>query len=355
MYGSKSTKSGQTSTLGPSPVTGSTLPSSLYKHTRIPGVSPSQVNQVLLDAGQRHFHISRPSSLTPPWQDAQHFGTIRDMWTQYKLAQRQFQYCASGLRACFRSWRCHTRFQAMHRTVRRNSRLLRRRRFDELLHQAEAKDYHGRVDCLFALLRQHAPKQPRVRAQLRSSSGARLTSGALLMPQAEARELADYWKGVTKAASPTCAPQATDFDLDVNEVVGAIQQLPANKAAPAHYAPHALWKIVAEPVGQLLDRSLLQEWREHQADIPADWADAWLTFLQKAHKAGNKPEHLRPIALLDPVGKVVSGILRQQLDPTSGRIWRNRISTASSHLGPLSKLSVRSSCIANRFVLVAKH
>ena len=197
----------------------------------------------------------------------------------------------------------------MHRTVRRNSRLLRRRRFDELLHQAEAKDYHGRVDCLFALLRQHAPKQPRVRAQLRSSSGA------LLMPQEEARELADYWKGVTTAASPTCAPQATDFDLDVNEVVGAIQQLPANKAAPAHYAPHALWKLVAEPVGQLLDRSLLQEWREHQADIPADWADAWLTFLQKAHKAGNKPEHLRPIALLDPVGKAVSGILRQQLDP----------------------------------------
>ena len=271
--------------------------------------SPSQVNQVLLDAGQRHFHISRPSSLTPPWQDAQHIGTIRDMWTQYKLAQRQFQYCASGLRACFRSWRYHTRFQAMHRTVRRNSRLLRRRRFDELLHQAEAKDYHGRVDCLFALLRQHAPKQPRVRAQLRSSSGA------LLMPQEEARELADYWKGVTTAASPTCAPQATDFDLDVNEVVGAIQQLPANKAAPAHYAPHALWKLVAEPVGQLLDRSLLQEWREHQADIPAHWADAWLTFLQKAHKAGNKPEHLRPIALLDPVGKAVSGILRQQLDP----------------------------------------
>ena len=169
--------------------------------------TPSQVNRILLDAGQRHFQISRPSSLRPPWQDVQHVGNIRDMWKQYRRAQRQFLLCASGLRACLRSWRCHTRFQTLHRAVRRNSRLLRRRRFDQLLQQAEAQDFHGRVDCLFALLRRHAPKQPRSRAKLRSSTGA------LLTPQAEARELAHYWAGVTKAASPTCAPQAQRYDF----------------------------------------------------------------------------------------------------------------------------------------------
>ena len=55
--------------------------------------TPSQVNRILLDAGQRHFQISRPSSLRPPWQDVQHVGNIRDMWTQYRRAQRQFLLC----------------------------------------------------------------------------------------------------------------------------------------------------------------------------------------------------------------------------------------------------------------------
>ncbi|OLP75311.1 LINE-1 reverse transcriptase-like [Symbiodinium microadriaticum] len=63
-----------------------------------------------------------------------------------------------------------------------------------------------------------------------------------------------------------------------------------------------------------LERGLLQTWRQEEASIPVAWADAWLTFLQKPHKAGNSPQHLRPIALLDPVGKAVTGILRQQLD-----------------------------------------
>ena len=38
------------------------------------------------------------------------------------------------------------------------------------------------------------------------------------MHQAEARELATYWAGVTKAASPTTAPQAEAYDMDVTTV-----------------------------------------------------------------------------------------------------------------------------------------
>ena len=115
------------------------------------------------------------------------------MWAQYRLASQQFRRCASGLRACLRAWRCRVSFQRMHRIVARNSRPLRRRRFDDLLRQAEATDYSNRVDQLFFLLRRHAPKQPRTRAQLRSSTGA------LLMPKAEAKELAKYWKEVIRS------------------------------------------------------------------------------------------------------------------------------------------------------------
>ena len=78
--------------------------------------SPTQVNRILMDAGQQHFRISRPSGLQPPWQDAQHVGTIRDMWTQFKTLNDSSSFVPQVYGLAFRSWRCHTRFQAMHRT-----------------------------------------------------------------------------------------------------------------------------------------------------------------------------------------------------------------------------------------------
>ena len=221
--------------------------------------SPARVNKIILQAGQQHFHIERQSSLQPPWAQPQHEHTIRNMWTQYRLAPQQFRRCASGLRACFRAWRCRARFQRLHKIVARNSRLLRRHRFDDLLRQAEAADYGNRVDQLFFLLRRHAPKQPRTRAQLRSSTGA------LLMPQAETKELAKYWKEVTTAATPTQAPPPMPFHIRMDEAQKAIEALPPNKAAPAHYAPHVLWQCAAPSVAQVLERGLLRSWRLEEA------------------------------------------------------------------------------------------
>ncbi|CAE7206611.1 unnamed protein product [Symbiodinium sp. CCMP2592] len=270
--------------------------------------TPEQVNSIILKAGQQNFSIERQSSLQPPWEHHQHVGTIKNMWLQRRLASQQFRLCVSGLRACFRAWRCHFRFQQMHKIVARNSRLLRRYRFNELLRRAEAADYLNRVDQLFFLLRRHAPKQPRTRAQLRSSTGA------LLMPQAEAKALATYWKEVTTASVPSQAPEPLPFDIQQEAIQSALGALPANKAAPAHYAPHVLWSCAAPSVARVLERGLMQTWRQAAATVPVAWADAWLTFLQKPNKAGNAPQHLRPIALLDPVGKAVTGILRDQLD-----------------------------------------
>ena len=60
---------------------------------------------------------------------------------------------------------------------------------------------------------------------------------------------------------------------------------------------------------------MFSHWREIGAHIPDAWPGAWLTFLSKPNKAGNKPDHLRPIALLEPAGKAVSGIIKEHLTP----------------------------------------
>ena len=57
------------------------------------------------------------------------------------------------------------------------------------------------------------------------------------------------------------------------------------------------------------------QWRHGQANVPDDWAAAWLVFLAKPGKANNDPKSLRPISLLDPIGKAVCGILKQHVVP----------------------------------------
>ncbi|CAE7827522.1 unnamed protein product [Symbiodinium sp. CCMP2592] len=226
---------------------------------------PDRVNQVLMKASRDHFHIVS-------WPD----NNFRNVLQVFELAFG-LGGAEPGFTSCTKSY-----------VVTAGS-------FADIA----LMNFYGM---------RHVPKQPKARAQLRSSTGA------ILMPQAEVQALASYWKEVTTAEDPVQAPSATTFDLEMDAVQQALASLPSNKAAPAHYAPHALWSCVAEPVSQVLERGLLQEWRSSGAHIPTAWADAWLTFLQKANKAGNKPEHLRPIALLDPVGKAVSGLLRKQLD-----------------------------------------
>ncbi|CAE7790745.1 unnamed protein product [Symbiodinium sp. CCMP2592] len=242
--------------------------------------TPEQVNSIILKAGQQNFSIERQSSLRPPWVFVRAF----------VLGGAIFAFSK-----CIKLWPATADFSGG--TVSTNffvgPRLL----------------ITSTVWINFSfLLRRHAPKQPRTRAQLRSSTGA------LLMPHAEAKALATYWKEVTTASVPSQAPEPLPFDIQQEAIQSALEALPANKAAPAHYAPHVLWSCAAPSVARVLERGLMQTWRQAAATVPVAWADAWLTFLQKPNKAGNAPQHLRPIALLDPVGKAVTGILRDQLD-----------------------------------------
>ena len=46
--------------------------------------------------------------------------------------------------------------------------------------------------------------------------------------------------------------------------------------------------------------------------IPRQWKDAHLTFINKPAKSPDRLEHLRPLALLEPVGKCVLGLLTRK-------------------------------------------
>ncbi|CAE7473776.1 pol [Symbiodinium sp. CCMP2592] len=140
--------------------------------------------------------------------------------------------------------------------------------------------------------------------------------GKLLTPAEEARALQDFWRSVNGTpGSLLRSGQASSYNVLQQDIEQALRDLQASKAAPPHCAPHAFWKLASSPVAEFMEDKVFSSWREDHAWVPDDWSAAWLVFLHKVGKANDDPASLRPIALLDPMGKAVSGVLKRHLEP----------------------------------------
>ena len=186
---------------------------------------------------------------------------------------------------------------------------MRRSRLAILTQHAEAQNQSGCNQALFDLLRKIAPKQARRRAQLRTKEGALMTPGA------EAEALCDFWKAVNGSENESNITIMTGYNFAGEEIAEAIRGLQANKSAPQHCAPHVFWKLAAEPIADYMEDQVFGKWRRGRAEVPGDWAAAWLVFLNKPGKTSTDPSCLRPITLLDPMGKAVCGVLKTHLVP----------------------------------------
>ena len=280
----------------------------------VPDYDPKALNNLLLEVGRRVFHVHRPHSLPPPWTGEEHTGSIKDMWMHYRCMRRLYTEAAKStsgrMLLQIQAWQHRSRFLHMHRLVQKHSRKLRRIRLAQLLQEADAHSRSGCSQALFDLIRKVAPKQPRKRAQLRSRDGK------LLTPAEEARTLQEFWKSVNGApGSQLRDGEASKYNINQEDIEEALNNLQVAKAAPPHCAPHALWKLASTPIAVFMESKVFVAWRENQAKVPQDWASAWLVFLQKTGKANDDPASLRPIALLDPMGKAVCGVLKKHLEP----------------------------------------
>ncbi|CAE7876896.1 pol, partial [Symbiodinium necroappetens] len=154
------------------------------------------------------------------------------------------------------------------------SRRLRRQRLDQLLADAQARDQVDGSSAVFDLLKRVAPKQARKRTQLRDASGK------LMTPLQEAEALATYWKGV-------CG------DTDGEDDTTSTRTNQAQATLIKHVAPYNITQGEVEHALQSLHGSKVG------AFVPKEWPGAWLT----------------PIALLEPAGKAISGVLKDKLAP----------------------------------------
>ena len=151
-----------------------------------------------------------------------------------------------------------------------------------------------------------------------------------------------FWKDINGGLRPPRqVSESYEYHITRDELARALQQLQARKSAPKHCAPHAFWNIAAAPIADFMNRHVLEPWQQGSASVFLDWAAAWLVFLGKAGKAGDSPSHLRPIALLEPMGKAMAGILKQHLLP-SVEPWTAELNLHGylPHRSPQQALSV---------------
>ena len=273
---------------------------------------PKKMNDILLRAGQDIFRVRRPTASAPPWEEAEYVGQIRLMWGHYRSMRQAGMLARTRRRtlgSIFSCWRHLACFQKMRKNLQRRSRSMRRIRLAVLTREADSQNRAGCTQAIFDLLRRVAPKQPRKRAQLRTKDGK------LMSPAEEAEALCNYWMEVNAGPPPRQIMELGSFDISKEKVIEALQKLRANKSAPQHCAPHALWRLAAEPIANYMETWVFGKWREGRCSIPAHWAAAWLVFLSKPGKVNSDPKSLRPIALLDPMGKALCGVLKQRLVP----------------------------------------
>lgn len=111
------------------------------------------------------------------------------------------------------------------------------------------------------------------------------------------------------------------WPFSAHDMYTGLMQLPLFKALSPDSAPAPLWHAAAPFAAEYLQPYL--DDCSSKGSLPKCWSGGVLTFLNKPGKSGRSPADLRPIALLEPTGKMVMGLIASQLmQSLSSRLFR---------------------------------
>ena len=95
------------------------------------------------------------------------------------------------------------------------------------------------------------------------------------------------------------------------DLAAALRMIPTGKAVAAPCAPGPTWNSNADMIAPILYDILVRWWSSHTPWIPDSWRSGWLQLIPKPNKPPTRPENLRPLAMMCPIGKAVMGLLIQ--------------------------------------------
>ena len=212
----------------------------------------------------------------------------------------------------FKAWYHIQQRSTARRQMKASSKLARKAKLQKIYEAADAAERAGNPFRMYQAIRSLAPKQTFHQITLRS------ITGDMLGPDQAADQLCDWFQQLYHDDQPPEEACAFAWPFTLNEFQTGLEQLPLAKALDPQYAPAPFWRWAAEPISQCLDPYF---WTCSQANqLPRCWSQGHLCFLPKTKSRTQRPQDLRPIALLEPCGKILMGCLsvklHEQLWPT---------------------------------------
>ena len=265
-----------------------------------------------------HCYLPKPSAVDQQERILPR-SNVMTKWDHYKQLKQPTPLTMQSFFSCWKHW---SRFTRLDKQQAKDLKLLKRQRLETLMRTAQqAADRHD-LFGLRKILNQCCPKQRRVRFQLRHADG-RLASpqeefGLLCTYVQRTWSLQDEQEQVLPhilTHSPLSAMPFTEQELAED-----LRHLNPLKAMAPPFTPAIAWATHADQLARIVYPLLEQWWLNTGIYIPPTWKSGWLTFVPKPQKTPTKAENLRPLALAEPVGKcvlgVISGKLMQLMLPT---------------------------------------
>ena len=248
------------------------------------------------------FHTHFPPMSAPNGNNPQHLSWPN--W-QHRAKLQSIRSCTGA--GVFRAWHHLARYAAIRRHHRRFAAQIRRSHFCDIVQQVQVAASRHDMHRMFSLINRYSPKTIRRRIQITNQAGA------IASPQEELTILkdfvADIWGGPSHI--PVAFTQAPGVPFSVSELAAALRGIPLHRAVALPFAPGIAWRPQSHIIAPILHHILCQWWSVTPPYIPQCWKDGWMLMLGKPQKPATSPYNLRPIALQDPVGKALVGLLIQ--------------------------------------------
>ena len=233
----------------------------------------------------------------------------KEMWQAYRTMRR---WRINTGRSILQAWAASVKFAKLSRQLKKAAKTVKKEMAERVMQDMEAAAKSGDTRLVWEATKKLAPWKPRSRFCLRGEAGEMLGS------QEQLEELLKFSRnkfGCWPDYVPNHILQET-MAVSVQELEKAMGALPYRRAVPKGCAPSALWRLCSTTVAPRMAQALKVQWAAGTKGlVPASLKDTQLAWLAKPNKPSSRPDGLRPIGLLHPVGKVLCTILRTRLRP----------------------------------------
>ena len=227
---------------------------------------------------------------------------LNNKWFHHRCLLRCRGFTCAQL---FSAWFHWARFRTLEQAHKQHAKHVRHQKILDLMHEVQVTASRHDSFEMHQIISRYSPKNPARRIRLRSSDGQPATSAeSLRLMTAYVKEL---WHGPERTDFADHTPVGVPFSVE--DLEWEIRHLSATKSAARPFLPNVLLKEHSHALATWLHAQLTMWWSRTPTFVPMSWKQGWLTFIGKPGKSPDRLDHLRPLAMQEPLGKCVLGVV----------------------------------------------